>query len=309
MTRFGDMVYALKGVPTIGEGLPVSTGDYWFVHSGTGSDLAGGNQGQRPDKPFATLQYAVELCTANKNDVIVVMPGHAETTTAAGTGINLNVAGISVVGLGNGANRGTLTLGTNVTASIGISAANCTIENLIITSAIDDCAVAITVTAANATIKKCSFLEETADKNMITCISTTGAGLTVDGCDRYSVDSATLAFISVLANSANHLITNNIDVHTYGADVGQFIILGAYNVVNFRVLNNILMINGDNSGQTVGNLITGSSTASDGMCAFNMVSGVDNGGLLDTASLEYGHQENYFAGTTAKSGILLPASA
>ena len=305
MSTFPDMVYAMGGVPCVGDGIPISTGKYWFVHSGTGSDLAGGNMGKRPTQPFATINYAKTQCTANKNDVIVVMPGHAETVSAA-SGINLSVAGVTVVGLGNGANRPTISLSA-ATATIAVSAANCTIDNIIVTSTAEDNAVAIVVTAANATISRCSFTEPTAGSNILTCISTTAAGLTVDGCDRYSVDVATLAMISVLASVANISITNNVDIHTYGADVGQFIILGAFNVVNFKCIGNKLHIVGDNSGQSVGNLITGSSTASDGIVANNYIGGVDVGGLVDTATLEFSHFENYFAGIAAKSGLILPA--
>lgn len=306
MTRFGDMVYAMQGVPCVGDGIPLSTGTYWFVHSGTGSDLAGGNMGKRPDKPFATIDYAIGQCTANKNDVIVVMPAHAETIAGA-AGLAVDVAGITIIGLGNGANRPTLSLST-ATTTIAVSAANCTLENLRITSSIADVAVAVVVTAANCTIAKCSF-PETVDLNIITCISTTAAGLKVDGCDRYSVDAATLAMISVLGSVADIEITNNTDIHTYGSNVGQFIILGAYNVVNFKCIGNNLHIVGDNSGTNVGSLITGSSTASDGIVAYNVVGGLDVGGLLDTATLEFSHFENYHTGTAAKSGILLPANA
>src|SRR3970282_2259451 len=38
--------------------------------------------GTSRDEPFATLNYAIGRTTASKGDVIVLMPGHAETTTA-----------------------------------------------------------------------------------------------------------------------------------------------------------------------------------------------------------------------------------
>ena len=83
------------------------TGSIYFVGSSvTGaSDSAG--YGRNPDAPFATLDYAIGNCTASQGDRIFVMPGHAETVTAA---IMLDVAGISIIGLGNGDNRPTFTL-------------------------------------------------------------------------------------------------------------------------------------------------------------------------------------------------------
>mgnify|MGYP006139353905 CR=1 FL=1 len=50
----------------------------------------------------------------NKGDVIVVMPGHAETVSGA-AGINCDVAGVSIVGLGRGAARPTITMSAATT--------------------------------------------------------------------------------------------------------------------------------------------------------------------------------------------------
>ncbi len=56
--------------------------------------------GASPDAPFATIDYAIGQTVANKGDVIFVMPGHAETLGDAA--IAVDVAGISVIGLGKG---------------------------------------------------------------------------------------------------------------------------------------------------------------------------------------------------------------
>ena len=50
------------------ESQDITTGDRWFVHSGTGTDGAG--YGQNPDAPCATIDYAIGLCTASQGDVI-----------------------------------------------------------------------------------------------------------------------------------------------------------------------------------------------------------------------------------------------
>lgn len=73
---------------------------------------------------FETIDAAVSACTANRNDVVLVAPGHAETVTAAG-GIALDVAGVKLVGVGTGTDRPTITFATNASASITVSAANC----------------------------------------------------------------------------------------------------------------------------------------------------------------------------------------
>lgn len=101
-------------------------GDVYFVGSGvTGATDAAG-YGTDPDKPFATLDYAIGQCTASKSDIIYLLPGHAETTTA----IALDVAAVKIVGLGHGRNRPALTATTAATDLINVTAANCGIENV-----------------------------------------------------------------------------------------------------------------------------------------------------------------------------------
>lgn len=115
------------GIPVLGGGdIPATLGNVFFVHSGTGSN---GNSGG-PEDPFATIDYAINQCTASQADTILLLPGHAETLTAA-SAITCDVAGIRIIGLGEGANRPTLTFGTSTAASVVISAANTVIRNIV----------------------------------------------------------------------------------------------------------------------------------------------------------------------------------
>lgn len=108
------------------------TGNIWFVDSGattTGSNAAG--YGQNPDKPFRTLDYAIGAATANNGDHIFLMPGHAETLTTAGA-VAIDQAGLTIIGLGEGAARPTFTFtSTDNTASILITAASTKIKNIL----------------------------------------------------------------------------------------------------------------------------------------------------------------------------------
>ena len=85
---------------------------------------------------FADIDSAINACTANAGDLILVMPGHTETITAA-SGITADIAGVSIVGLGRGSDRPTINFTTAVTASIVVSAANVRLENLLFTGGID----------------------------------------------------------------------------------------------------------------------------------------------------------------------------
>ncbi len=107
------------------------TGNIWFVDSGlsTGADASG--YGQNPDAPFLTLDYAIGAATANNGDYIFLMPGHAETLTTAGD-VAIDKAGLTIIGIGEGADRPTFTFSSSDnSASILITAASTTIKNII----------------------------------------------------------------------------------------------------------------------------------------------------------------------------------
>ena len=97
-------------------------------------------------RPFSTLDYAVGQTAAG--DVIAVRPGHT-TTVSAAAGLDLDVAGITIVFLGNGTNRGTITFGTAVGADMDVDAANITLINPRFTAALDALTGPIDVNSAN----------------------------------------------------------------------------------------------------------------------------------------------------------------
>lgn len=114
------------GGPVVMMGAGDTTGDVYFVHAGTGTDEAGA--GLNPDSPVATIDYAVGLCAANQGDRIYVMPGHAENISAA-TSLVIDIAGISIIGLGVGDQRPLLTY-TAAAGTISAAAAGCSLENI-----------------------------------------------------------------------------------------------------------------------------------------------------------------------------------
>lgn len=157
------------------------TGNVFYVCSVTGSDTA--NTGKRPQAPVATIDYAIGLCTAAKGDVIVVLPGHAETITGAAA-IALDVSGITVIGVGNGRNRPVITYGTAVAASIDITAANVRVSNIVFTPTFDNITAMVNVTAADASFDNCEFNVNLANKGAAICILTaaTATRLRVENC-------------------------------------------------------------------------------------------------------------------------------
>jgi len=142
----------IRGVPL----LSAYPGNVFWVDSGAGSD---GNKGTF-DKPFATIDYAVGNCTANNGDIIAVKAGHVETVIAAG-GLDLDVAGIALVGFGAGSDRPTVNYTTDVDADMDVDAANITIYNFLFTGGIDALTGPIDVNAADCSIVNCEYRDVT----------------------------------------------------------------------------------------------------------------------------------------------------
>jgi len=99
------------------------------------------------DKPLATLEYAIGLCTDGQGDVILIAPGHTENITTA-TPCTVDISDLTIIGLGTGLNRPTFSIATNTTATISVTAANVTIKNIRVVSALANVAIGITVGAS-----------------------------------------------------------------------------------------------------------------------------------------------------------------
>lgn len=129
------------------EDFMVNVSTEYYVCSVTGDDE---RSGRSKETCLATLDAAIGKCTASKNDIIYVLPGHAETLSTAAA-INLDVIGVRVIGLGEGALRPTFTFSA-VDATITMTAASCSIENCLIVPSIDSVVSPIVVSAANCKV-------------------------------------------------------------------------------------------------------------------------------------------------------------
>lgn len=248
-------------------------GNIFFVDSGSGVD--GTSYGRSPDTPFATIDYAVGQCTADQGDVIYVMPGHAEVVTAAG-GLDLDVAGISIIGLGNGSLQPTVTLTTAATADVDVDAANILIENIHFRSGIDDINHCIDVNAINCTIRGCKFTELADNQNFLICILGAAAaasnGLTVEDCYCIQDDAANTHFVSLPGTSKGDIVRRNTIIGDFGTAA-----IGAAGVVIFGVvIDNVIYnaaadvdacINLAGSGICMRNLCCGAAAQANGVTA------------------------------------------
>ena len=139
-------------------GVPVQQahpGQVFYVNS-TGVKLTGVSSGSDStgagtyNKPFATIDYAIGRCTASRGDIILVMPGHTETVSAA-SGIDIDVIGVAIIGLGAGSLRPTINF-TATASTITMAAASCTLSNVLLTGGVDAVVSPIVVSAADCVI-------------------------------------------------------------------------------------------------------------------------------------------------------------
>ena len=115
-----------------------------------------GNKGTY-QQPFATLDYAVGRCLAGRGDVIYIMPGYTQSMTAADA-VDVDVAGVRVIGLGAGTTRPKFTY-DNAAGEFVIGAPNVRIENLWFVPSVTAVTHAIDVepAATDAQIVNCDF--------------------------------------------------------------------------------------------------------------------------------------------------------
>lgn len=207
------------GVPLMGAGqIPSTTGQYLFVNSVTGSN---GNDGLSAYAPKSTLAGALTAANANKGDVIIVMPSHAESVAAA-AGITINKAGVYIVGLGYGNTRPTITFTTATTATMTITASDVTIDNFVFLQTFDAIVSPIVVSGAQVTFKNSYFQTATATAQVTQMILTTAAAnnLTLAGNRFIGTADAGNTCAVTLVGTDNFNAFDNDFIGAYTTSVG-----------------------------------------------------------------------------------------
>lgn len=147
-------------------------GKVFYVQSTHAAAGATGKSGEDPNDPMSTIVSAVALCTAGRGDVIVCLPGHVETIIAADQ-LLLNIAGVTIIGVGSGSARPTINFTTSTGSCVKVSAANVTLINLLFTGGIDALTGILLVQAADFKLIGCETRDVTGE--MVACIITTAA--------------------------------------------------------------------------------------------------------------------------------------
>ena len=234
----------IKGIP-----LTVSNpGKVFWVNSTSvlAPGAVGGSNGNDGSyrRPFATIDYAVGRCTANRGDIIMVMPGHSETISSA-TSLVFDVAGVAVIGLGSGSFRPDLNFSATA-GSVEVDAADVTLYNLTFTADVSAVVVGVNVDANGCTIDNCEFNFNATGDDFLTMIDVdTVGGFTLSNSTLYAEDNVAGAAEAVrLDTDTKTVIRNNFIIGEFsdGCIIGE----GAAGA-QLLIANNI-MYNADTTG-------------------------------------------------------------
>lgn len=299
LTAFPNGISAY-GLPMIGSGpsIPATTGNYYFVDSGTG---AAGNAGTDATAPVATIEQAVNLTTASNGDVIVVFPGHAENISAA-TSLVLDKIGVQVIGLGHGRNRPVLTF-TNTAGKIPITGASTRLSNIVFIASVSAVVTGISVEADDVQIDNCYFgFDATGDDFAIMVL--------VSGKDRLLVRDCHFVAENTAGCNAAIEFTDALDTHIihniFEGDYTTAVLNGVTTLsTGVFVIGNFIR----NSDTTAGVLLT-TVASSTGLAAYN------SGGTLYATNITAPWAntgllsiENYVVNVVTETAGITPAVA
>jgi hypothetical protein len=309
LTHFPNGISSF-GMPTFGTSPDVVTGSVFFVDSTTGSNV---NSGTDTSNALATLDKALDKCTADKGDRIYLMPKHSETITGAG-GITLDKAGVSIIGLGNYNQRPAFLMDGADTVTCLVTAADVSIENIVFKAGHADVAIWGLITGVGCTIKNCRFVENVATENWVDCIHAGATdndydGLKLIGNEFIMNDASCVTAIDLLKNSADvqiigNKITGDFDATPYAPIYSVSSEIHTNIEIAYNLIHNV---HDDNSlaGISVG------STGSTGWMHHNLVYSLDVAGCTPFVSAATGIAvfENYYNYTgSTSSAVLAPAA-
>jgi hypothetical protein len=204
--------------PELVVGLRTMKARTFFVNSAA---AAGGN-GSSWDGAYTTLQAAIGAAAAN--DLILVAPGHAESIIAAAGITFASRPGLTVIGLGSGSARPTITFTTATTADMDFDGANVTLCNFLFVAGIDALAAPLDINAADVTLVDCEtrdvtgsiqtvvWIDSDANASRFQLIRPTHRGATDAGATHWwrcvGGDGAVLEDPQIDANCSTSLVEN-----------------------------------------------------------------------------------------------------
>lgn len=282
---------------------PWTFGNCIYVSSVVGTQatlVSNASAGFSPESAYTTLDVAVGAAVASNADKIVLLPGHVDTVTAAG-GIDLDVAGIHIIGIGEGRLKPRINFTTSTGADIDIDAANITIENVYFDlTGIDALAAPLDINATDFTLRGCEI--ETGDSGgqatLALLTDANASRLTVERCFFFgSTDAGTATCLRIVGGDG-HKILDNIAQGNYTTTLG-FIDNNTTPCTNTIVGRNV--INNRTASSTKAMVFDASSTGQ----IFGNQMQILNGSAPITGAAMSWVGANYYSATIATAGTLI----
>lgn len=283
------------------------------------SALYGNNYPDGTPVVYTTIKLALAQCVASRGDLIIVAPGHTETLAAA-TSLALNVAGVTIVGVGRGGLRPTITYGTGNTDNIPVTAANITVKNILFVGNFLSIASAFTVTgtalAPDFALINCEFRETSSVLGFLSIFTSNSTannadGLRIVGCRWYGQAATTPGpLVRMLGTNDRVTITDNFIVRTGSTAVAHIMSSAALVSTNLEIARNMVFSNvTDSSGAAGGLLFSTTSTTDTGMVHDNYVKALDTAAevMISAPGSLLGEFNNLYDGDVDKSGFVSPA--
>lgn len=263
---------------------------FWVNNSGVlppyGVGGADGNDGTFL-RPLATLDRALALCKAHRGDIIMLMPGHAENVASAAA-IDVDIAGVAVVGLGAGTKRPKFSF-TAAAGTFAITAGNCSFYNIEWQANFADVAIGLDVSGVDGlSFDSCYFTEAGTNLNYVHVVDlATGCDdISFNKCKWITGDAANDSHINAVATSGFYMKDCYL-----AANVAQTSVVGLVassgNMTNVWIDNCAFRSNIDGAlwvdfnGAANGGLITNCN-----------VSSIDTAGAQTTLDFTGGHAFN-----------------
>lgn len=289
--------------PSIGQptGESVNMPRVFFVDSVHGSATNGGLQ---PALALTTIQAAHDLCTAGRNDMVVCLPGHAENIATA-SALTLSKSGVTVIGVGSGALRPTLTWTTTGSTCL-VSGANVTLKNILCTSTVAEQVKLFSVTGTDVTFDGVDYIEDGSTSCLQFLLTTSAAKrLTVKNCSWQRGTTAAVAvsvWIQLVGADFCKIIDNYLILKGTAGNADAFITGTGTLSAGVEIARNYAYITP--SVAAVALTMLASST---GIIHDNRFGSLKTASAGTVANANCFCYENYVQNELAKSGFLDPA--
>lgn len=297
------------GFPLIGSGGIVGLGNVYFVSSTSSGRGDANGYGTDPSRPFATVAYALTKCTANNDDTIIVAAGHVEAITGAAGWTT--ISGVQIIGMGRGAKRPTITLGTATTAQIVCSGNNTLFKNIVFDlTGFDAVAVGFMITGTDVHFEDCRIVlasDSTHQATVAVALSTACSRPVFRRCNFYGTTDAGPAHAIKALVAVDGLVVEDCDFtgDFSAAPIGTS---STFHLTNMRVRRNhfaqyngtakvILALTASSTGFVTDNRALGTTWAT----------AADFESTGSSVQMLYAENYGYDNSTASLSAVLVPA--